>query len=57
MHPAYDALPQEIKTRLDGMTATHSLEKFWESYAAGQGQRPIADDEQRKRRPPCIRCS
>jgi hypothetical protein len=23
-------LPAEIKTRLDGMTATHNIEKFWE---------------------------
>ena len=30
MHAAYDALPAEMKTRLDGMTATHNIEKFWE---------------------------
>jgi len=30
MHRAYDELPAEIKTRLDGMTATHNIEKFWE---------------------------
>ena len=30
MHAAYDELPAEIKTRLDGMTATHNIEKFWE---------------------------
>jgi taurine dioxygenase len=29
MHLAYDALPAGIKTRLDGMTATHNIEKFW----------------------------
>ena len=29
MHLAYEALPAEIKTRLDGMTATHNIEKFW----------------------------
>src|SRR5215510_4439861 len=30
MHLAHDALPDDIKTRLDGMTATHNIEKFWE---------------------------
>ena len=30
MHAAYDDLPADIKTRLDGMTATHNIEKFWE---------------------------
>ena len=30
MHAVYEALPAEIKTRLDGMTATHNFEKFWE---------------------------
>ena len=31
MHAAYqDGLPDEIKVQLDGMTATHNIEKFWE---------------------------
>lgn len=29
-HAAYDSLPAEIKTKLDGMTPTHDFEKFWE---------------------------
>jgi taurine dioxygenase len=53
MHAAYDALPQDIKTRLDGMTATHDFEKFWEHMRQHKASgRPAMTDEQRKRRPP-----
>ena len=53
MHAAYDALPEEIKTRLDGMTATHDFEKFWEHMRRNKNSgRPAMTDEQRKRRPP-----
>src|SRR3978361_930476 len=53
MHAAYDALPQEIKVRLDGMTATHDFEKFWEHMRRDKNSgRPAMTDEQRKRRPP-----
>ena len=34
---AYDALPAEMKTRLEGMTATHDFEKFWEMMRRRQG--------------------
>jgi alpha-ketoglutarate-dependent taurine dioxygenase len=55
MHAAYDALPQEIKTRLDGMTATHNFEKFWEHMRQHKASgRPPMTDEQRKRRPPVV---
>ncbi len=55
MHAAYDALPQEIKTRLDGMTATHNFEKFWENMRQNKNSgRPAMTDEQRKRRPPVV---
>ena len=55
MHAAYDALPQEIKTRLDGMTATHNFEKFWEHMRRDKASgRPAMTDEQRKRRPPVV---
>src|SRR5215472_9523869 len=30
MRLAYEALPAEIQARLDGMTATHNIAKFWE---------------------------
>lgn len=54
MRLAYDALPCEIKTRLDGMTtATHNIEKFWEHMRrVRHSSRPPMTDEQRRRRPP-----
>jgi taurine dioxygenase len=53
MHAAYEALPAEIKTRLDGMTATHNVEKFWEHMRrVHHSPRPPMTDEQRQRRPP-----
>jgi taurine dioxygenase len=52
---AYDALPEEIKTRLDGMTATHNFEKFWEHMRRDKASgRPAMTDEQRERRPPVV---
>src|SRR3954469_15913659 len=55
MHAAYEALPTEIKTRLDGMTATHNIEKFWEHMRrVHNSQRPPMTDEQRRRRPPVV---
>lgn len=52
---AYDALPAEMKTRLEGMTATHDFEKFWEMMRRRQGpttvRKPLTD-EQRRRKPP-----
>jgi taurine dioxygenase len=55
MRAAYDALPNEIKTRLDGMTATHNFEKFWEHMRQHKNSgRPAMTDEQRKRRPPVV---
>ncbi len=55
MHAAYDDLRADIKTRLDGMTATHNIEKFWEHMRQNRGsQRPPMTDEQRRRRPPVV---
>ena len=55
MHAAYDALPEEIKTRLDGMTVTHDFEKFWEHMRQHKNSdRPAMTEEQRKRRPPAV---
>lgn len=55
MHAAYDALPRDIKTRLDGMTATHNFEKFWEHMRQHKASgRSAMTDEQRKRRPPVV---
>jgi taurine dioxygenase len=53
MHVVYDHLPAEIKTRLDGKTATHDFEKFWENMRRNRSSsRPALTDEQRSRRPP-----
>jgi taurine dioxygenase len=55
MHAAYDGLPDEIKTRLDGMTATHNIEKFWEQMRREHNSpRPPMTEEQRRRRPPVV---
>ncbi|HEX2940751.1 MAG TPA: TauD/TfdA family dioxygenase [Rhodopila sp.] len=55
MHAAYDALPDAIRTRLDGMTVTHDFEKFWEHMRRNKNSnRPPMTDEQRKRRPPVV---
>jgi taurine dioxygenase len=55
MHLAYEALPAEIKTRLDGMTATHNIEKFWEHMRrVHSSPRPPMTDAQRRRRPPVV---
>jgi len=55
MHAAYDDLPAEIKMRLDGMTATHNIEKFWEHMRrVHNSPRPPMTDEQRRRRPPVV---
>ncbi len=55
MHAAYDALPDAIKVRLDGMTATHDFEKFWEHMRQHKNSgRPAMTDEQRRRRPAVV---
>jgi taurine dioxygenase len=52
---AYDDLPSEIKSRLEGATATHDFNKFWENMRQRPGSRrgPLTD-EQRRRRPPVV---
>ena len=55
MHAAYDALPDDIKARLDGMTVTHNFEKFWEHMRQNKNSgRPAMTDEQRRRRPAVV---
>jgi taurine dioxygenase len=55
MHAVYDALPADIRARLDGMTATHDFEKFWENMRQNHGStRPALTQEQRSRRPPVV---
>src|SRR3954463_6007857 len=53
MHAAYEALPGELKARLDGMTVLHDFNKFWEMMRQRPGsQRPPLSQEQRKKKPP-----
>ncbi|MBV8888987.1 MAG: TauD/TfdA family dioxygenase [Alphaproteobacteria bacterium] len=53
MCAAYEALPDELKHRLDGMTVMHDFNKFWEMMRRRPGsRRPPLSDEQRRRKPP-----
>jgi taurine dioxygenase len=53
MHAAYDELPDEIKHKLKGRTATHDFEKFWEVMRHRPGsRRPALTEEQKRKKPP-----
>ena len=53
MHAAYDELPADLKQRLDGLTALHDFEKFWEKMRRDKGSaRPPLTDAQRSAKPP-----
>ena len=53
MHAAYDALPEELKLGLDGMTVLHDFNKFWEMMRQRPGSwRPPLSEEQRRKKPP-----
>ena len=53
MHAAYAELPDELKQKLDGRTATHDFEKFWEVMRTRPGSpRNKLTEEQRRRKPP-----
>lgn len=55
MHAAYDALDEDLKRRLDGMTASHDFNKFWEEMRRRPGStRPALTAEQRAKRPPAV---
>ncbi len=50
---AWDDLPDELKARLDGATATHDLNKYWEHMRRDKGsERPPLTAEQRRAKPP-----
>ena len=52
---AYDGLDPELKRRLEGMTATHDFNKFWENMRTRPGSiRPPLTPEQRAKRPPSV---
>ena len=53
MHQAYDDLPEDLKTKLAGRTATHDFNKFWEKMRREKGSsRPPLTPEQRAKKPP-----
>jgi len=53
MHAAYEGLPPEVKSRLEGKTVLHDFEKFWEMMRREKGsKRPPLTDAQRKAKPP-----
>ena len=53
MHAAYEDLPKEVRERLEGRSAIHDFDKFWEMMRArpGSGRAPLTE-EQRRRKPP-----
>jgi taurine dioxygenase len=53
MHAAYEGLPDDLKTRLDGMTVLHDFNKFWDMMLKRPGtwRKPLTT-EQRARKPP-----
>ena len=53
MHAAYDDLPSDIKTKLDGKTVLHDFNKFWEMMRREKGsKRPPLTAAQRQAKPP-----
>lgn len=53
MHAAYEDLPRDLKARLEGMTALHDFNKFWEMMRREKGStRPPLTEAQRKAKPP-----
>ncbi|SMF55516.1 taurine dioxygenase [Tistlia consotensis] len=53
MQAAYDDLPDAVKRRLEGATAEHDFNKFWEMMRREKGStRPPLSEEQRRRKPP-----
>jgi taurine dioxygenase len=52
MCPAYDGLPEALKRQLEGKTALHDFNKFWEMMRARPGStRPPLSAEQRRAKP------
>ena len=53
MHAAYEGLPHQLKTRLEGKTVLHDFNKFWEMMRREKGsKRPPLTEAQRKSKPP-----
>ncbi len=54
MHAAYDELPDHLKHKLEGRTATHDFEKFWEVMRLRPGSRRAKLTEEQKRKKPPV---
>ena len=55
MTAAYDALPDDVKQRIEGRTATRDFEKFWEMMRQRRGaktSRAPMTEEQKRQKPP-----
>jgi alpha-ketoglutarate-dependent taurine dioxygenase len=53
MHAAYDGLPADLKRHLEGKTALHDFNKFWEMMRRDKGsQRPPLTEAQLRAKPP-----
>jgi taurine dioxygenase len=53
MYAAYDGLPEDVRARLQGATALHDFNKFWEEMRRRPGStRPPLTEEQRRQKPP-----
>ncbi len=53
MYAAYDGLPESVRDKLEGATATHDFNKFWEEMRRRPGSsRAALTEEQRRRKPP-----
>jgi taurine dioxygenase len=53
MHAAYEGLPNELKSRLEGMTVLHDFNKFWDKMRNEKGsKRPPLTEAQKKAKPP-----
>ena len=55
MTAAYDALPDDVKQRIEGRTATRNFEKFWELMRQRGGvytSRAPMTEEQKRQKPP-----
>ena len=53
MHAAYDDLPADLKTKLDGKTVLHDFAKFWDKMREREGshRKPLTE-AQRQAKPP-----
>jgi len=53
MHAAYEGLPANLRTKLEGMTVLHDFSKFWDMMRREKGsKRPPLTEAQKKAKPP-----